>query len=162
MSSTEELLALVRATAACAMALIAIMSLLVLEFSMSMLHSLFQSLVLLICAVVCLHGETRMSHAYGDLFRENFGFAEKMVGRGVAYIFFGLYCIGARSQLVQEEIAQKITASSLFGFTWYLCCMVMLAGGAASFLAWKNQPQCHGSALLPPGTCDMEGYYIST
>merc|ERR1712232_415199 len=132
MSSMEECQALAGAAAACAMALTAILSLLDMGFSMSVLHGLCQSAGLLIGGLVCLQGETRLFYTYSEAVRENFGFALKPLGRSSAYFLAGLYCIGARGQLVAEEQLEQKGPSSSFGFLWYVCCLLMLFGGVAS------------------------------
>eukprot|EP00929_Paragymnodinium_shiwhaense_P043077 TRINITY_DN22198_c0_g1_i1.p1 TRINITY_DN22198_c0_g1~~TRINITY_DN22198_c0_g1_i1.p1 ORF type:complete len:159 (+),score=25.81 TRINITY_DN22198_c0_g1_i1:81-557(+) len=158
MSSMDELQALAGAAAACAMALTALLSLLDMGFSMSVLHGLCQSFALLVGGFICLQGETRLFYTYSEAIRENFGFALKPLGRSSAYFLAGLYCIGARGELVAEQELEHKGPSSAFGFLWYICCLLMLLGGVASLWVWRSERR---TALFAPQG-DIDGYYIST
>mmetsp|Transcript_94127 Transcript_94127/g.172514 ORF Transcript_94127/g.172514 Transcript_94127/m.172514 type:complete len:160 (-) Transcript_94127:11-490(-) len=159
MSSLDEYITLAGAGSACAMSAVGLLNLLDVEWSPSWLHGMLQSVILMFVGLVCLQGETRLFTNYHEVVVENFGFALKHSGRGMVYLLAGLYCIGARYALVQEESASQVEHSSFFGFLWYVCCFVMLLGGAGSLFAWRAQRQMN---LLSAHSNDIDAYYISS
>mmetsp|Transcript_11073 Transcript_11073/g.24691 ORF Transcript_11073/g.24691 Transcript_11073/m.24691 type:complete len:160 (-) Transcript_11073:29-508(-) len=158
MSSAEECAALSGCTGAYAMGLTALLSLFAAGFSDSMLEGVMRSVMLFSCGFVCLHGSIPY-FAWGlhESIQENCGFALGPLGRGCAYLLAGFHCIGVRGAAVAEETALGKASSSPFGFVWYLCCLMMLAGGAASLWAWHG----HRRSVLLSSDGEADNYYIS-
>eukprot|EP00931_Biecheleriopsis_adriatica_P074108 TRINITY_DN48248_c0_g1_i1.p1 TRINITY_DN48248_c0_g1~~TRINITY_DN48248_c0_g1_i1.p1 ORF type:complete len:183 (+),score=24.69 TRINITY_DN48248_c0_g1_i1:69-551(+) len=160
MSSAEECTALAGAASACAMPIVALLALMDVEFSASVLHGITRSLLLAGLGLVCLQGETRLFYTHHEMVQENFGFALKPLGRGVSYLMAGLYCVGARAASVAQATAAKETVSATFGFAWYICCLAMLFGSATSLWAWHGQRRA--AYMDGDGGPDLDAYYISS
>eukprot|EP00440_Ansanella_granifera_P041410 gb/GFBE01044905.1/.p1 GENE.gb/GFBE01044905.1/~~gb/GFBE01044905.1/.p1 ORF type:complete len:160 (+),score=24.95 gb/GFBE01044905.1/:1-480(+) len=159
MSSAEEGAALAGTAGACAMPVIAVLALMEVEFSASVLHGLTRSLVLFGLGLLCLQGETRLFYRHHELVQDNFGFALKPHGRGISYLLAGLFCVGSRAASVAQATAAGENVSPTFGFAWYLCCLAMLLGSAASLWAWRGQRR---AAYMEGESGDLDAYYISS
>lgn len=153
MASMEDFIGLAGVAGASATSLLAVLSFLEIEFSTTVLEGFCRSVLLLLLGLVCLQGETRFSYRHQDLIQDNFGFALHPLGRGVAYLFVGVYCIGVR------VAASTQASSSFFGIIWYVSSLIMMLGGIASLLAWREQRR---SAAVLGNASDLDAYYLSS
>ncbi|CAJ1341650.1 unnamed protein product, partial [Effrenium voratum] len=155
--SSEEVATFTGTASACAMPMLAVLGLMDVEFSASLLYGLTRSLLLGGLGLVCLQGETGIFYRQTDIIQENCGFALKRLGRGISYLLAGLYCAGSRTAAVTQATAAGELVSSSFGFTWYLCCLALMVGSAVSFWAWHGERR--NDMQESP---DLAAYYISS
>mmetsp|Transcript_3979 Transcript_3979/g.11090 ORF Transcript_3979/g.11090 Transcript_3979/m.11090 type:complete len:158 (-) Transcript_3979:243-716(-) len=154
MSAAEDLLQLTAAGGSFALLFVGLLSIFDIEPSVSILHGLTQSGLLVFGGFLCLQGETRLFYGVHETVQENFGFALKPSGRAVAYVISGLYCLGARAVILHEGGSYSTTV----GLLWRLCCFLMLASGVASAWQWHSQRRL---AVLSANASDVDAYYIS-